>query len=365
MSEKVLILGGTGAMGTYLTKILNRQYRLVVTSRKKYVNSNNLEYVVGNAHSMEFLISLLKGNHFKAIIDFMNYSTEEFRDRYKLLLSATDQLFYISSARVYADSKKRITEVSPRLLDIIEDDVFLSTDDYALAKARQEDLLKKSQFNNWTIIRPYMTYSPDRLDLGYFPKELWLYRAIKGKSVIFPTSVAQSITTLTFGDDVAKGIAALVGCKEAFGETFHITTDECCKWKDIISIYQKVLLDNGIDMTIIYSNQEFHKNEYIHKYDRVYDRRFNNDKIANYVNVSNFTKVEDGISKCVRQFLASPRFRSIDWKKIALYDRTLHDKTPLSEIPSFKSKIAYYIIRYIIPYNIAQRIYLIIKRKSI
>lgn len=363
MLEKVLILGGTGAMGTYLTKILSRQYSLVVTSRGRYVNSNNIEYVIGNAHSKEFILTLLNGNHFKAIIDFMNYSTEEFRDRYKLLLSATDQLFYISSARVYADSKQRITEASPRLLDIIEDDVYLSTDDYALAKARQEDILKHSQFNNWTIIRPYMTYSPDRLDVGYFPKELWLYRAINGKSVIFPTSVAQSITTLTYGKDVAEGIAALVGCKNALGETFHITTQECIKWKDIISIYQKVLSDNGIDMTIIYSNHEYHKNEYIHKYDRVYDRRFNNDKISNYVDVSKFTKVADGIKECVKQFLDSPRFKSIDWRKMALYDRMLHDKTPLSEISGIKSKISYYIIRYIIPYDIAQRMYLIIKRK--
>ena len=116
-------------------------------------------------------------------------------------------------------------------------------------------------------------------------------------------------------------------------------------------------------MTIIYSNHEHHKNEYIHKYDRVYDRRFNNDKISHYIDVSNFTKVADGIKECVKQFLDSPRFKTIDWKKIALYDRMLHDKTPLAEICGIKSKISYYIIRYIIPYNIAQRMYLILKRK--
>lgn len=362
MLEKVLILGGTGAMGSYLTRILSSRYSVVVTTRREYVNCDHIQYVVGNAHSLTFLMSLLKDNHFKAIIDFMNYSTEEFIKRYELLLSATEQLFYISSSRVYAGCEQRLTEESPRLLDILKDDYYLKTDDYAIAKARQEDILKNSRYKNWTIIRPYMTYSPNRLDLGYFPKELWLYRALTGKTILFPKSVAKSVTTLTYGLDVATGIAALIGRKEALNEIYHITTNECLKWEDIISIYRKVLLDNDIEMQVIYTEYNYHKNEYIHKYDRVYNRKFDNHKIANYINVNNFMSIEDGIRGCLEEFIRSPQFNSIDWKKMALYDRLLHEKTPISAIFGLKQKLIYLILRYIIPYEIAQSVYSKIKR---
>ena len=72
-----------------------------------------------------------------------------------------------------------------RLLDVSHDSIYLKTDEYALAKARQEDILRKSGKNNWTIIRPYITYSESRLQLGVLEKEAWLYRALKGFQEMF------------------------------------------------------------------------------------------------------------------------------------------------------------------------------------
>ena len=59
-----------------------------------------------------------------------------------------------------------ITEESERLLDTSIDQDFLSTDEYSLTKARQEDILQSSKQKNWTIIRPYITYGTSRLQLG-------------------------------------------------------------------------------------------------------------------------------------------------------------------------------------------------------
>ena len=41
----------------------------------------------------------------------------------------------------------------------------------ALQKAREENLLLKSDSRNWTIIRPYITYYDERLQLGVFEKK--------------------------------------------------------------------------------------------------------------------------------------------------------------------------------------------------
>ena len=238
---KILVLGGTGAMGVDLVKILGEHgEEVIVTSRTDRKSTfNNVKYVKGNAHDVAFLKSLLT-KKYDAIVDFMVYTTEEFNARRNLLLSATEQYLFLSSSRVYADSKTPITEDSPRLLDTTTDIEYLKTDEYALTKARQENLLRESGKINWTIIRPYITYSNQRLQLGVYEKELWLYRALQGMTIVFPKIIAEKYTTMTLGEDVARGISMLIGNKKAIGQVFHITTNEAIKWSDVLLLYKKV-----------------------------------------------------------------------------------------------------------------------------
>lgn len=115
---KILILGGTGAMGKHLVKILsyNRNNKLYITSRSHHISGDNLQYYLGDAHNMNFIQSIVDKVDYDAIIDFMYYSTQEFTQHAQLLMQHTQQYFLLSSARVYADSITPITENSPRLL---------------------------------------------------------------------------------------------------------------------------------------------------------------------------------------------------------------------------------------------------------
>ena len=173
----------------------------------------------------------------------MVYTTAGFKERVNYLLDATTQYVFLSSARVYADSEQPITETSPRLLDISQDEEFLSTDEYSLSKARQEDILRNSGRNNWTIIRPYITYSENRLQLGVLEKEEWLYRAIHGRTIVFSIDINTKLTTLTYGLDVAKGITAIIGKPNTLGGIFHITLEESITWsenfKDLFRCYRE------------------------------------------------------------------------------------------------------------------------------
>lgn len=73
---KILILGGTGAMGIHLVDLLSKysNNQLIVSSRRKLLGKDNLTYVQGDAHNMAFLSQLLK-EKYDVIIDFMNYSS--------------------------------------------------------------------------------------------------------------------------------------------------------------------------------------------------------------------------------------------------------------------------------------------------
>ena len=237
LNYRVLVLGGTGAMGTHLVNLLNRKgCQVTVTSRRVHGNFDNVVYVTGNAHEPAFLESLL-ASHFDVIVDFMIYNTEEFAQRCKTLLKSCGQYIYLSSSRVYADSSNLITENSPRLLDVCMDKEFLATDEYALTKARQEDLLRRSGYSNYTMIRPYITFSEIRLQLGVYEKENWLYRALQGRTIVFSKDLADKYTTLTYGLNVAEGIASLIGQSDAYGEAFHITANESYRWNEILQLY--------------------------------------------------------------------------------------------------------------------------------
>ena len=180
----ILILGGTGAMGAHVIELLKKKgYDITVTSRKARASGNSVTYIQGNAKDNAFIDNICK-QHWDCIIDFMVYSTELLKSRIDMLLNATDQYVFISSARVYADSSERLTEESPRLLEMCTDKEYLATDEYALAKAKEENILFSASKNNWTIVRPSLTYSETRLQLGVYEKENWLYRALHGLSLI-------------------------------------------------------------------------------------------------------------------------------------------------------------------------------------
>ena len=167
----------------------------------------------------------------------MIYSTAEFKSRINDMLNSADQYIYLSSSRVYSNSEEPITETTLRLLDASDDEEYLKTDEYALTKARQENILRESGYNNWTIIRPYITYSENRLQLGTLEKEDWLYRAINGKTIVFNEDILRKKTTLTYGKYVSQERKNTMGNKKAISNTFNITTDQSILWQDVLDIY--------------------------------------------------------------------------------------------------------------------------------
>lgn len=351
---KILILGGTGAMGADLVRILAKQDEdLTVTSRSARCSEfGNVRYVQGDARNVEFLKKLLKESY-DAIIDFMYYNTAEFKLRRDLFLRTTKQYIFLSSSRVYANSEKVITEESAlRLLDIAKDDTYLATDEYSLAKARQEDLLCGSGRRNWTIIRPYITYSSQRLQLGVYEKELWLYRALQNRTILFPKDIADRYTTMTLGEDVAWGISRLIGNEKAMGCTFHITSDVAIQWRDVLDIYKNVLKETmGKRIKIEYVDDakplyDVMGNKYQVIYDRFLDRRFDSKRFKETVGEYKFTIPQEGLERCLKIFLVKKDFKMIPWVAYGYMDKQMDENTPLINIPTRKDKLKYILARH-------------------
>lgn len=351
----ILLLGGTGAMGTHLVRLFkNTDNDVFVTSRRQRVDDDNIHYLKGNAHETEFLKHVLNRERWDTIVDFMIYSTEEFKSRINLLLDSCQQYVFLSSSRVYADTQPKITESSPRLLDVSTDKDYLATDEYALSKARSENVLFENERKNWTIIRPYITFSEQRLQLGVLEKEDWLYRVLHNQTLVFSKDIASKVTTLTYGFDVARGIKAIIGQDEALGEVFHITTDEYHTWQEVFELYIKVLtkhLGHKPKIMIIDQNPRVPIKDSNPQviYDRYFNRRFDNSKIKKFIDTSDFMPTIKGLELCLEEFLKHPKFNMTGWGGQAMYDRITGEWTPIKEIPTWTKRIKYILRRTILP----------------
>ena len=352
--RKVLLLGGTGAIGKALINqlLLDDQIELFVTSRQSLQPSSRLTYLKGNAHDTDFLHVVL-AEHYDAIIDFMYYChVEEFERRISMLLASTRQYVFISSSRVYANSDSPITEQSVRLLDSVSDGAYLSSGDYALTKAREEDVLLKQDLKNWTIVRPYITFGENRFQLGCMEKEGWLYRALQGRSVVFSHDINNKYTAMTSGDEVASAIATLLNKSEAMGQIYQIASGKSIRWSDVLAVYLQVIEKiKGFRPKVVYAEKDLYLSiphtKWQVYYDRIYDRYFSSDKIETLLGYPLGQNMKEELIEALGRFVHCPSFKPIDWGLEGLRDKEAKEHTPLSEIPNYKFRVVYLIYRYL------------------
>lgn len=353
---KILILGGTGAIGVDLVQILaDKGFVLYVTSRKNRMSEkDNIIYIKGDAQNNTFLTALLNARKYDAIVDFMSYDTATFASRVEQLLDNTRQYVYLSSSRVYMDNDEQpITEKTARILDTTNDLKYLSTDEYALAKGRQEDILKTSGRTNWTIVRPYITYSNIRLQLGILEKELWLYRALRGRTIVFGKDIASKYTTLTLGRNVAHALADIIGNDACIGQIYHLAQNKAVKWENVLKLYldvieektQKrpkvIMTDNLISASVVTGRK------YQLVYDRYYNRIFDSSKIDAVSVAMKGDSWDQGLRECLETFLdGNHSFREMSWNFEGYADKLTGEHTPLKEIPGLKNKVKYIVARY-------------------
>ena len=293
---KVLLLGGTGAIGVYLrSELVALGHEVIVTSRAERSPEEGVRFIVGNGKDIAFIRDLLERERPQVIVDFMIYSTDEFSARCDLLLSSVRQYIFLSSYRVF-NEQVPLTENSPRLLDTLDDTSYLKTDEYGLCKARCENVLRKSGWANWTIVRPSITYSKERFQFGCLEAKVICYRAFRGLPVVIPSEMLVKRTTMSWGGDIAKMISRLVLNKRAYGEDFNAGTSESHTWAEISAMYNEIL---GLEvkevpmvdyMTIC--------SEYQVRYDRLFNRHLDNTKIleATGLRQTDLMTLKEGLS---------------------------------------------------------------------
>jgi nucleoside-diphosphate-sugar epimerase len=301
--KKALVLGGTGAMGVYLVpELASMGYQVHVVSMDDVRSDDpRIRYTKADAKNIDYLKGLLK-ERYDAIVDFMLYSTEQFRERHATLLGNTDHYIFLSSYRVYDGCEIPITETTPRLLDVSENTKFLATDDYSLSKARQEDIVRSSGCDNWTIVRPAITYSKLRFQLVTLEAHIHVARALKGLPVVLPREAFSVQGTMSWAGDVAKLFSHLILNPGAYREAFTLSTAEHRTWGEIAEYYKEIIgleyvgADTEDYLQIMGGSDSA---RWQLAYDRLFDRVVDNSKVLRVTGLkqADFTPLRRGLEK--------------------------------------------------------------------
>lgn len=322
--KKILVPGGTGAMGVYLVpELLKLGYKVDVISLDDALSDNaDLKYIKANAKDYDFIAEILK-NDYDAVVDFMTYPTKEYYEKFlDLYLENTGHYIFLSTYRVYANEEHPIKETSPRLLDASTDEILLSSGDYSIYKAQSEDYLKASGKTNWTIIRPAITYSKRRFQLVTLEMDLVMRRMLEGKTLVLPELAMNVQATMSWAGDVAKMISRLVLNKDAYCEAYSVCTSEHHSWSEVAQIYEKIgglkycTTDTETYLNIL-SPDNIHMRQQL-THDRYFDRIMDNSKILSITGMkqSELMPLKKGLA------LEFDRFpKNYVWSKSESYDR--------------------------------------------
>lgn len=304
-NKKVLLIAGGGTLGTYVSKeLLRLGCRVdVICPEDKTSDNENLRFLQSYATD-DFLARLFANEHYDGIINFLHYKkVEDYKKIHPLLIENTDHLIFLSSYRVYADEQHPITETAPRLLDISEDSVFLETEDYAVPKAKCEDFLNNECIGeNWTIVRPVISFSHLRLDLLLYSGHDVLDYSKRGQEMLLPSFVKDYSAGIDWAGNSGRLIANLLFKDAAIGETFTVYSGHGLTWGEVADTYSKL---TGVKIRwcseeeYIANTPKIQKNPWIWKYDRKFNRDIDPSKILKVtgLNSSDFTTVAEGIKQ--------------------------------------------------------------------
>lgn len=304
MSQKtVLLIAGGGTLGQYTAQeLLKLGYCVDVICLEAHVSRHeNLRFFRNNA-TLEFLQTFLEDKSYDGIVNFIHYrDVAEYMPVHRLLSAKTKHLIFLSSYRVYADVQSPITEEAPQLVDVVEDARFLSEDDYAVPKSKAEQFIREeSGTKNWTIVRPVISFSSRRLDIVTVSGRKVLEQSAAGHPILLP-KVCQSLTAgLDWAGNSGKLIAHLLLKEKAYGEAFTVSTAQNLTWGEIADIYTELVgaKFEWVD-TETYRNADarLRANDWILKYDRLFDRQIDNRKIlrATGLTENDFVSIREGI----------------------------------------------------------------------
>ena len=302
-NKKILLIGGGGTLGTHTARELLKLGAVVdvLCPEEKSSDNEKLTFFQG-VGSREKLTELFSATHYDGIVNFIHYpKPDEYKEIHSFLMSNTDHLIFLSSYRVYANLQHPVTEEAPRLYDVETDPFLIDRETYAISKSKCEDFLRQEHAGeNWTIVRPVISFSHRRLDLLLYSGHEVLEYAEKGLEMPMPETVKDYSAGIDWSGNSGKLIAHLLFKQDAMGETFNIYSGHGMTWGEVADTYAEI---TGVKIRWCPEREfldyvyKFKNDAWYWKYDRAYNRDIDATKVLRVTGLGkgDFLSVHDGI----------------------------------------------------------------------
>jgi nucleoside-diphosphate-sugar epimerase len=231
-----LFLGGTGNISSACVEralACGHEVAILTRGRRSSGLAARVHGISGEREDTAFLQRVAEAGSYDAVVDFLAFRPEQVEAAIEAFAGRVGQYVFISSASVYERPVRRylVSEETPRANPFWE---------YSRAKIACEDRLLlgyRQQGFPATIVRPSYTYGPSWIPSGFGGQDYTIVDRIRRGLPIVCHGDGSSLWVMTASADFAVGLVGLLGQKDAFGEAFHITSDEVLTWD---GVYQAI-----------------------------------------------------------------------------------------------------------------------------
>lgn len=238
MKFKILLIGGTGVISSEIMLLsIKKGYEIHLLNRGMSVHYLPSEVLLHKAdvRNREAVKEVIGDLNFDVVVDFISYTIGHLENTFTLFSDRCKQFIFISSACVY--NRENQDEV------LVENSKLFNYNwDYGINKLKCEEYLKKQATEKkieYTIVRPYITYGDTRIPFGIMPSYGYhwtLVSRILAEKPIFVWGDGKTRVAITHASDFAKGFVGLLMNEKAFGQIFHITSDETTTWNEVLNL---------------------------------------------------------------------------------------------------------------------------------
>ncbi len=225
---EVLIVGGTGLISTGITRELVAAGHGVTCYTRGETSAevpDGVSFVHGDRNDHDRFATQVAGLEVDCVIDMVCFSPEQAEAAVDAFAGEIEQYVLCSTVDVYhrPPARNPVTEGAAREPAVSE---------YGRKKAEAENVLLGVDGDAFrtTVIRPWSTYDEKRPILHTFGSgTYYLDRLRKGKPIVVHGD-GSSLWGPCHRDDVARAFANAVGNTAAYGEAYHVTSEEVVSW---------------------------------------------------------------------------------------------------------------------------------------
>lgn len=235
---RILLLGGTGCLSGDIAALAAQRSDIELVllnrgSRPQFLPAG-ARCIQGDLGQPDDVRAKLAGMTFDVVADFLSYGMAQLECHLDLFRGRCGQYVFISSGAVYRT--KTDGEIITEARTMVGNTLWSYARNKILCERRLQAEHAASGLE-YTIVRPAFTYNKLRILHPVGPghqTHSWTIanRILQGKPLLMHDD-GTALCTVTHTEDFARAFVGLCGNPAAYGEAYHITSDECYTWNRV------------------------------------------------------------------------------------------------------------------------------------